>query len=227
VAAKDNGLAKLQNGHQHGTAADVKLDPATQTALTQQLNQLSPLITRYPNIAAAEAVGYRRAGPFSPGLGTHYSTMGRSIPADVIQGVDGPMTPLLIFDGTAPDSPIAGFMLTSLGRSADNPPEGFVGPNDHWHYHTRVCIVTRDGVIEAPLGADGNVSLADCKQVGGSLIGVTTNMVHVWTVPGYESPNGVFSAINPKLACPDGTYHTVKESQAADFRTNRCRSAAA
>jgi hypothetical protein len=227
AVADDKGLSKLANGHQHSTAPLVDLDAPTQTALTQQLNQLSPLITRYPNIAAAEAAGYRRAGPFSPGLGVHYGTMGRAIPEDIIQGVDGPMTPMLIFDGTGPDAPLAGFMLTSFVGTAENPPDGFYGPNDHWHFHTNTCIVFRNGVIEAPLGADGKVSVRDCAEVGGRLIPVTTSMVHVWTVPGYESPNGVFTEVNPKITCPDGTYYRVAKSKTADFRINNCKSAAA
>jgi hypothetical protein len=225
AAVDDKGLSALSNGHQHGTDPDVKLDPATQTALSQQLNQLSALVSRYPNIAAAEAAGYRRAGPFSPGLGTHYGGMGRGFPEDLIQGVDGPMTPMLVFDGTAPDAPLAGFMLLSFQGSAQNPPDGFHGPNDHWHFHTNTCIVTRNGVIEAPLGADRDVNVRDCRAVGGQLIAVTTNMVHVWTVPGYESPNGVFSEVNPKITCSDGTYYTVKER--VDFAINRCKSAQA
>lgn len=223
----DKGLSALSNGHQHGTAPDVTLDAATRGALSQQLGQLNPLVARYPNIAAAEAAGYRRAGPFSPGLGTHYGTMGRMIREDIIQGVDGPMTPMLVFDGTTPDAPLAGFMLTSFVGTAEVPPEGFIGPNDHWHFHSNVCIVTRDGVIEAPLAADRNVSLRDCAEVGGRLIATTTSMVHVWTVPGYTSPDGVFSEINPSITCPDGSYHVVKRTEAANFGINRCKSAAA
>jgi len=33
-------------------------------------------------------------------------------------------------------------------------------------------------------------------------------MLHVWTVPGYESPKGVFNEVNPALTCADGTYYT-------------------
>lgn len=222
AAADDKGLSKLENGHQHGSG-EVKLDPATQAALTQQLNQTRALIAKYPTIAAAEAAGYRRAGPFSPGLGTHYIGLGnRDMADDVLQGVDGPMFPSLIYDGTDPDSPIAGFMYLSL--KAGQPPEGFVGPNDHWHYHTNTCVVYRNGVIEAPLGADRNVTLDQCRAVGGRLIPVTTYMIHVWTVPGYESPRGVFSEVNPKLTCPDGTYYTVPASKIG-FRLNACRRA--
>lgn len=225
ASADDNGLSQLENGHQHG-GGEVKLDPATQTALSQQLNQLSTLVAKYPTIAAAEAAGYRRAGPFSPGLGTHYGGLGnRNMADDTIQGVDGPMVPMLVFDGTDPQSPLAGFMFLSFKGGRDTPPEGFIGPNDHWHFHTNTCIVTRNGVIEAPLGADRDVDIHDCRKVGGSLISTTTNMVHVWAVPGYESSRGVFSEINPKITCPDGSYHAVRD--VVDFGINRCKSARA
>jgi hypothetical protein len=221
----DKGLSKLDNGHQHGSG-EVKLDPATQAALTQQLNQLHRLVEKYPTVAAAEAAGYRRAGPFSPGLGTHYGGFGnRNMADDMIQGVDGPMIPMLVFDGTEPNSPLAGFMFLSF-KGVGQPPEGFIGPNDHWHYHTNTCVVYRNGVIEAPLGADRDVSLAECRAVGGNLIRTTTYMVHVWTVPGYESPRGVFSEINPKITCPDGTYYKVPTKQVG-FAVTTCRNARA
>jgi hypothetical protein len=220
----DKGLSKLENGHQHASG-EVALDNATQAALSQQLNHTSALIAKYPTVAAAEAAGYRRAGPFSPGLGAHYGGLGnRSMGDDTLQGVDGPMYPMLIFDGTDPDSPIAGFMYLSLGRSTTEP-EGFIGPNDHWHYHTNVCVVYRNGVIESPFGADANVNVHQCREVGGSFMPVTTYMVHVWTVPGYESSRGVFSEINPKLTCPDGSYYRVPQTKVA-WRISTCKSAA-
>ena len=61
--------------------------------------------------------------------------------------------PMLIFDGLDPDAPLAGFMYIAYGTGAE--PEGFAGPNDHWHYHERVCIVYQpDGTIDTPFGAD-------------------------------------------------------------------------
>src|SRR5262245_7050670 len=225
VATTDDlGLSKLENGHQHAFG-EVKLDSATQVALSRQLNETSTLIAKYPTVATAEAAGYKRAGPFSPGLGTHYIGLGyRSMDDDVIMGVDGPMYPSLIYDGTAPDSPLAGFMFLSFKNANAGEPEGFIGPNDHWHYHTFVCLVNKNGSIEAPLGADKDISLRDCQKVGGRLTVSTTYMVHVWSVPGYESSKGVFSEVNPKITCPDGTYYMVKE---VGWRINACKSAAA
>jgi len=183
-ARDDKGLSLLSNGHQHGSG-EVALDRATQVALSQQLNQLRFLIAKYPTIAEAEAAGYRRAGPFSPGLGTHYGGLGnRNMADDTIQGVDGPMYPMLVFDGTDPDSPLAGFMFLSMKNRADGVVDGFIGPNDHWHYHTNVCIVYRNGVIESPFGADAAVNIHQYSEVRGQFMPVTTNMVHVWTVPG-------------------------------------------
>jgi hypothetical protein len=206
--ADDKGLAALENGHQHDNSV-VELDSATNQALAKQLAGTAGLVLKYPNIAAAEAAGYRRAGPFAAGLGTHYVNYGNvgGVGADgVIDGkdIEGP---LLIFDGLEPDSPLAGFMYMALG--SEDAPEGFIGPNDHWHYHTNTCVVMKDGNIEAPLGADAEVTQAQCAKYGGDLIENTGHMVHVWTVPGYESPRGVFSNINPKLTCPDGTYNMV------------------
>jgi hypothetical protein len=218
-----SGLAALQNGHQHGGGV-VEIDDATQAALSVQLAETTRLIAKYPTIAEAEAAGYRRAGPFSPGLGTHYSAFGGH-GEDSLKGANGEvMSPTLIYDGTAPESPIAGFMYSMFGKT-DAPPEGFVGPNDHWHYHSKVCIVFKNGVIEAPLGADrDDVTTAMCDEYGGTLIENTGYMVHVWTVPGYESPRGTFSEVNPKITCPDGTYHMM-EPEEIGSGASACRGA--
>ena len=220
AATDDKGLALLENGHQHGSGV-VELDPATNQALAKQLAGTSILVQKFGTIAAAEAAGYVRAGPFAAGLGTHYVNYGNVGNADgVIDGndIEGP---LLIFDGIDPDSPLAGFMYLALG--ANGQPEGFIGPNDHWHYHTNTCIVMKDGNIEAPLGADTDVTQAQCAKYGGRLIENTGYMVHVWTVPGYESPRGVFSNINPKLKCPDGTYY-MKTIDELGFSPTLCKS---
>jgi hypothetical protein len=32
--------------------------------------------------------------------------------------------------------------------------------------------------------------------------------VHVWSVPGYENPLGVFHELHSGLSCADGTFYT-------------------
>ena len=216
-----SGFAALgENGHQHG-AGVVELDNATQAALSVQLAQTSRLTEKYPTLAAAAAAGYRRQGRFNPGLGTHYGGFAGD---GIIIGVEGqPMVPTLIYDGTDPDSPLAGFMYSAPG-SGGQVPEGFVGPNDHWHKHSNLCIVMKDGVVTTPLGADDvTITKEKCDAVpGGFFVAQSGYMVHVWTVPGYESPDGVFSGLNRKVTCPDGSYHKSTDGGTA---TSTCKNA--
>ena len=89
-------------------------------------------------------------------------------------------------------------------------PEGFAGDTDQWHSHTNVCIAPTPKGIDTPFGADATgITDEMCKSKGGSFIATTGYMVHVWTAPGYESPLGTFSDLNPKITCPDGTYHHI------------------
>jgi hypothetical protein len=207
VDVKSGWAALGENGHQHGSGT-TDLDDASQAALSVQLAPTAQLVQKYPTLAAAEAAGYRRAGRFNPGLGVHYGAFaGR--PDGAITGVNGEvMVPQLIYDGTDPGSPLAGFMYMA-DAPAGAAPEGFVGANDHWHYHSKLCIKFDNGEIKVLLGSDKNVTQAECDAVGGMYVGQSGYMVHVWTVPGYESADGVFSGLNRKLTCPDGSYHTA------------------
>jgi hypothetical protein len=63
-----------------------------------------------------------------------------------------------------------------------------------------------DGAIDA-LGADGSITEADCKAQDGSWMAITQSLLHVWTVPTYTDPLGVFAHTNPAVTCPDGTYY--------------------
>lgn len=226
--ADDLGYAALANGqmgdHDHGDDSsdahvEPSLDPGDAGALAEQLALTAPLVEAYPTVAAAKAAGYRQAGPFSPGLGTHYNP-----PTYSTMNTDGVMdeadieNAILIYDGVDDDAPLAGFMYMAYQETE---PEGFVGDLDRWHYHTAVCVVFNgDGGIDTPFGADlSGVTEEMCAAEGGSLMDFTGYMVHVWTVPGYESPEGVFSDLNPELTCPDGTYHRIPISEIGDAKT--------
>jgi hypothetical protein len=219
-AKADKGFSLLENGHQH-SHSKVALDAATQRQLDAQLAKLKLVVAKYPTVKDAEAAGYRRMGPYSPGLGTHYA----SFPAPDGDGYinDQLKNPLLVYTGDSPDSKLAGFMYQAF--SAKGEPAGFAGPNDHWHYHENVCIVTRPGGgVDAPFGADTTAPKALCDEVGGTLLDNTGYMVHVWIVPGYASPLGMFSELNPKLTCPDGTYYTIPMEDIGT-RDSICKSA--
>jgi hypothetical protein len=184
------------------TQPDQPLDAATRAVLQGQLTAARAVALRYPTVADATAAGYRLIAGFGPGSGAHYIGGGFGFGA-----FDPGKPPTLIYDGTSPTSQIAGLMYLGGGATA---PEGFAGPNDHWHRHSNVCTTFGPTGIDVAFPPDSDVTQAQCKGVGGNFMQITTWMVHAWVVPGWDSPAGVFSHENPNLRCADGTYHTDK-----------------
>jgi hypothetical protein len=183
---------------------DRPLDAATRATLRAQLLQARDIALRYPTVADATAAGYHVAGAFAPGSGAHYIGGPLTMPGPF--HADQPQT--LIYAGTSPTSEITGLMYYGMGEAA---PEGFAGPNDHWHRHSNVCIKGGGGGIDIPFPADAEVTAAQCEGVGGTLMKITGWMVHAWVVPTWESPLGVFSHDNPNVRCGDGTYETDQQ----------------
>jgi hypothetical protein len=213
----DKGLSLLQNGHQHESGVE-EIDAQTAATLAEQLALTASLVKQFPTLADAEAQGWKRQGPFAPGLGVHYSR-DYSLNADGIMDPEDIAAPFLIYDGLGPTSKLAGFMYYMIGVEGE--PEGFAGPNDHWHYHTSVCVAFQpDGTVDTPFGADlEGVTDAMCAEQGGRMIDYTGYMVHVWTVPGYESDVGVFHELNSKITCPQGDYYTIPTEEIGDRDT--------
>jgi hypothetical protein len=211
-AAASAGPTDLNGHHIHGVKAqdvaaetqpDVPLDPANRALLKEQLVIARDTALSYPTAADAEAAGYRLVAGFGPGAGAHY--IGGPITGP---GSFDPSRPQsLLYDGTSPTSGIVGVMYFGMG---DQAPEGFAGPNDHWHRHSHVCTKYTNGLLDVPFPPDSDVTPAQCASVGGRYMAITGWMVHAWVVPSWESPAGVFSHENPNLTCADGTFNTDK-----------------
>jgi hypothetical protein len=205
------GVLTDLNGHEikgvkaqdvaHETEPDKPLDPATRSELAGQLMAARDTALKYPTVADAEKAGYHLVGGgFGPGAGAHYIGFGGSF-----GGFDAAKPPTLIYSGINPTSQIVGLMYLGSGENS-GAPEGFAGPNDHWHRHSGVCLRGADVIFPV----DASVTEARCTAAGGSFMNITTWMVHAWVVPGWESPAGVFSHENPNLRCADGTFNTDK-----------------
>ena len=218
----DRGFSKLANGEEHGHAFTQAISKEDRVELARHLVLARETALKYPTVADAEAAGLHRAGPFSPGLGAHYINY-----AGALGNTDGAMSdddiraPLAwIYDGTHPDSHVAGlFYMTGQEN-----PEGFAGPNDIWHVHHDICIKTgANGVVDSPLGADHDATKEQCDAVGGNLLEQTQYLSHVWVVPGYESPEGVFSHLSSTVTCDDGTYETIPDVTKVGTATTICK----
>lgn len=219
-SAGDRGFTALANGEQHDHAFTLPLTARERIELGRQLALARETALRYPTVADAEAAGLRRAGPFSPGLGAHYINFANaSGPPNGVMDDEWIGRPLAwMYDGTKPTSRIAGLFYGSAVKD----PEGFVGPNDVWHAHRNACIVQTPTGIDAPLGADQPVTKQQCDAVGGMLIRQTQQLLHVWVVPGFESPEGVYAHLSSAITCDDGTYRVIKDLTKVGTRTSIC-----
>ena len=168
------------------------LDAGTAAQLAAQLARARTVALQYPTVADAEAAGYVEATGFASGVGAHYLKFSE---ISGVFDVDHPS--MILYDGDLPRSRVAGLAYYVI--SGVKPPEGFAGPNDHWHQHLGVC-VTPNGPV---LAADA----ATTCRLGGR----PAWMLHVWVAPAYPSVQGVFSPDNVSLegsiAAPGTVYH--------------------
>ena len=219
AAVDDRGFSKLENGMEHGQAFPEAISKADRAELARQLVLAREVALQYPTVADAEKAGLHRAGPFAPGLGAHYINYGNAAgDADGVMSDDDIRKPIAwIYDGTHPDSHVSGLFYSRPMQDAT----GFAGPNDTWHVHKDVCIVQGANGIDTPLGADHDATKADCDAVKGSLIKQTGYLLHVWVVPGYESPEGVFSHLSSTATCDDGSYNII-DTKTIGTKTTVC-----
>jgi hypothetical protein len=225
-AVDDKGFSLLHNGqHDHNMALHA-LDPQTKRALDAQLAVTRDVAAKTPTVTAALAAGYRRVGPYFPGIGAHYMRDYSSevtIPDGTIDDADLRNPFMLIFDGTKPTSRLAGFMYYSTSAAE---PAGFLGRNDTWHYHESICFKYGAEGIDVPYGLDHSATPAQCAAVGGRILPQTGYMLHVWSVPGFEMTNnygGVFGEANPELTCADGSYYMLAVDEWAQHPLDVCK----
>jgi hypothetical protein len=199
-------------------APDQPLDPATRELLAQQLEIARATALRYPTVADAEAAGLMRSGGFSPGAGSHFIFRNGSGGVGEDGKVDPANPAAILYDGLNPTSRVVGLMYTSkpidhsLESYSENDlePQGFAGPNDHWHRHVQLCMQEKPDAHEVLFPPDAGVTKEQCEGAGGHYIESSFWMLHVWVVPGWESPTGVFSHTNPDVVCAPGSVEDFR-----------------
>jgi hypothetical protein len=179
--------------HSHGDPYDGPPLEAPLTAeesikLAAQLSIAAAVADGLRDTEAAAAAGYVQSATEVPGVGSHWTRW------SLVDYEFDPARPSqLLFHEKRRDEPaqLAGFSYWV--RSIDEP-EGFAGPNDHWHQHVGLCF--ENGWLRRENLSDR----ADCP--GDWINGSDLWMLHAWVVAGEENEWGVFAEINPAL-CPD------------------------
>jgi hypothetical protein len=175
--------------HMHGIVPWQPLtEPADQLALQSELKLAATVMPTVMTAADALAKGYIQVTPYVPGIGAHYLNIG------LLDGTFDPARPeMLLYNGNKPTSELVGL---SYGVLADQPPEGFTGPNDQWHEHPELCIL--GGLVVGPDSTPQEL----CDSIGarkGMGFDKPFFMAHLWQVPGWESSWGLFSGENPTI----------------------------
>jgi hypothetical protein len=185
------GQVQDASGHNHrGPTKQLPIDAATRLQLQQEQVVARSVAAKYPTLADAEQAGYHMTTTYVPCIGAHYSNFGYAGKFEVAHPSE------LLYDGMSPTSHIVG--LSYLILSPRGAPEGFAGPNDHWHQHNvngGLCINSKTVVV----GAE-QTSAAECVRLGGHKVPLPDIwMLHDWIVPGFECSWGVFAPECPEL----------------------------
>jgi hypothetical protein len=180
------GVPASGEGHSHSdSVAAVPLDSVVAAAFDSEWAAAQAAIPRYDTEAEAAALGYMRATAPSGGIGTHWVMW-----PQIAKPFDPAVPSMLLFDERRDPARLVGY---SYALQSATLPEGFAGPNDHWHQHRGLCVDNGWVVREQASGPDA------CD--GTYIAGGDFWMLHAWVVPGWENRKGEFAPFNPKL-CP-------------------------
>lgn len=184
------------HGHSDGTRElEVPLFTGDAATLANQWLAAEASVPRFDTLDEARSLGYVRASAPSPGVGTHWVLW-----SQIAKPFDPAWPAMLLFDETEDPDTLVGY---SYWLQSSTQPDGFAGPNDHWHQHTGLCVVY--GWVDREESA-GPEACAGTYLAGGDLW-----MLHAWPVPGWENRLGRFASIHPTL-CPSryGTPDIVR-----------------
>ena len=124
-----------------------------------------------------------------------------------------------IYDGTHPDSHIAGLFYMS---AAENP-AGFAGPNDTWHVHHNICIKTgaerrgRRAARRRPRRDAGAVRRGRRQPAAADAVPAA----HVGRAR-LREPRRRVLAPHSAVTCDDGTYNTIADVTKVGTATTMC-----
>jgi len=153
----------------------------------QQLMAITYWAMQAPTAKDAVRAGYPQLTKYFPGIAAHYVNLGLLFDNEPF---DWTKPEALLYGAEGPDAPLVG--INYIVRSGDTPPEGFAGDWDVWHQHENLCLQGGIVVGEVPHGQRCPAGQQTYDFDGFWLL-------HVWTIPGWDSPEGIFSHENSRV----------------------------
>jgi hypothetical protein len=179
--------------HVHDTvsSSSAPLTLAERRTLGDELDTARQVALSLPTLADARAAGLVVSGAPAVGVGVQAFD-----PSADAADFDLARPRAWIYANDADGAPVVGLLYDVVGS---HPPSGFAGGDDEWHLHPGECLVEdgSGGTLAVPL--DPVVTGGDCDLVDGELTGRVHWMLRVWSVPGWDSPLGVFAHDHPGL----------------------------
>lgn len=180
-------------------ATNAEFPESERAVLAAQLVELREVALRYPTLGDAAAAGFEETTPYVPGTGMHMGRDEWTIPPGGALDLQKPQS--YLYNGNDPEAKVVGMMFVQLG--GDSPPDGFAGPLDTWNRVGAQCLSPTEMDRLFPNKAD--VTKEECEGAGGNYVDLTAWIQHVWVVPGWEAPGGVFAQLNTDIVCADGS----------------------
>jgi hypothetical protein len=172
--------------HQHHDGPNVQLTDLPGD-IQAQVYSATLWAMQYDTTAKATAAGFPKLTTYFPGIAAHYINLGRLFDNKPFN----PAEPeVLLFNGTDANAKLVG--INYIVYNGNTPPEGFPGDYDQWHEHPNLCMQNGIVVGEAPQGSQCPAGQSTFSFKGYWLL-------HVWSIPGWESPEGIFSHENSKV----------------------------
>lgn len=193
-------------GNTHGAHSWKPIVDTKQCAtLDGEFAAMDAVVKQYPTAQAALDAGCYRATVYVPGIAAHYVCVKNFGPKAEL---DKPL--MLLYGGSAPTAPIVGlsYMVFSPDSPSTDPNADLGAKYMPWHYHSGLCTNSAGLVI----GGD-NTDPGECAARGGKVGGRTGWMGHYW-LDNCPSPDGVFSADNPRLDSQVGQFNDAPENAA-------------
>ncbi len=189
VSAEDDG------GHGgHGDGPNIQMTELQQCypTVAAQISAVTAEAVKLPTGNLAKAAGWTPATLFFPGIAAHYMVGGTGA-AIGLDSVFDPMHPEVLLYGRGSNPPLVG--INYIVKSGALPPEGFEGDWDVWHEHQWLCVQ----LPPLPLLVVGESNDGVCPSGQYAYPFQGHWLLHVWSIPGWDAPEGLFSHENSKV----------------------------